>query len=315
MNRINRYTGEWMKRMPGRKGIEARVQKWLSHPSVAQFLRDHPQVSKKTLVRSLARVRQFVQEQENCAKCPGLDRCPNLVQGHAGQLVYSGGYVELSMQPCDKLRVRMEEERRNRLIRSHYIPRDILSATFETIVLDAGRTEAIRAAIRFCNAFADGRPERGLYLYGPFGVGKSRIAGAMTRELVRHNVDSLMVYVPDFMREMRDAIQEGSLQEKLGRLKKATVLILDDIGAETLTPWTRDEVLGSILQYRVSEGLPVVYTSNLDLDELEDHLAHSHRGGTERAKARRIMERIRHYVDVYPVEGPNRRLMKGTEGS
>lgn len=311
MNRIDRYTGEWLKRMPGRKGMEVRVQEWLSHPSVVQFLQDHPQVSKRDLLRSLARVRQFVQERENCAKCPGLNNCPNLVAGHAGQLVYSGGYVDLAMKPCDKLKERREEERRNRLIRSHYIPQDILSATFETIIPDTGRSEAIRAAIRFCNAFAGGKPKRGLYLYGPFGVGKSRIAGAMTRELVRHNVDSLMVYVPDFMREMRDAVQEGSLGEKLDRLKKASVLILDDIGAETLTPWTRDEVLGSILQYRVSEGLPVVYTSNLDLDELEDHLAHSQRGGTERAKARRIMERIRHYVDVYLVKGPNRRLKKG----
>ena len=171
MNRIDRYTGEWMKRMPGRKGMEARVQAWLSHPAVAQFLRDHPQVTRKTLVRSLARVRQFVQEQENCARCPGLDKCPNLVRGHAGRLVYSGGYVDLVMKPCDKLKARMEEEKRNRLIRSHYIPRDILSATFETIIPDAGRTAAIRAAIRFCNAFADGKPKRGLYLYGPFGVG------------------------------------------------------------------------------------------------------------------------------------------------
>lgn len=310
MNRIDRYTGEWMKKMPGKKKMEARVQAWLSHPAVNRFLQNHPQVSRKNLIRSLARVRQFVQEQENCANCPGLDNCPNLVQGHAGHLVFSGGYVDLAMQPCDKLKARREEEKRNRLIRSHYIPRDILSATFETIDPDPGREEAIRAAIRFCNAFADGRPERGLYFYGPFGVGKSRIAGAMTRELVRHNVDSLMVYVPEFMREMRDAVQEGSLSEKLDRLKKASVLILDDIGAETLTPWIRDEVLGAILQYRVSEGLPVVYTSNLALDELEDHLAYSQRGGTERAKARRIMERIRHYVDVYLVKGSNWRLKK-----
>ncbi len=42
----------------------------------------------------------------------------------------------------------------------------------------------------------------------------------------------------------------------------------------------------------------MVITSNLDLDELEDHLAHSDKGGIERLKAKRIMERIRHYVDV-----------------
>jgi primosomal protein DnaI len=121
-----------------------------------------------------------------------------------------------------------------------------------------------------------------------------------------------MVYVPEFVREVRDAISEGSVMDKLDALKKVSVLILDDIGAETLTPWIRDEVLGAVLQYRVAEGLPVIYTSNLSLDELEDHLAYSHKGGVERTKAKRIMERIRHYVDVYFVDGPNWREIRGS---
>ena len=31
------------------------------------------------------------------------------------------------------------------------------------------------------------------------------------------------------------------------------MLLLDDIGAETVTEWSRDEVLGTILQYRMEE--------------------------------------------------------------
>lgn len=40
-------------------------------------------------------------------------------------------------------------------------------------------------------------------------------------------------------------------------LKMQTVLILDDIGAEFLSSWFRDEILGAILQYRMMERLPV----------------------------------------------------------
>lgn len=93
-------------------------------------------------------------------------------------------------------------------------------------------------------------------------------------------------------------------------LKEVPVLILDDIGAETLSPWARDEVLGAILQYRVSENLPVLYTSNYTYDELEEHLAHSQKAGVEQLKAMRIMERIRYYTDAYKVDGINRRIRK-----
>lgn len=33
------------------------------------------------------------------------------------------------------------------------------------------------------------------------------------------------------------------------------VLLIDDIGAENNSPWSRDEVLGTILQYRMDSDL------------------------------------------------------------
>lgn len=215
----------------------------------------------------------------------------------------------MQLKPCQRLLSYQEQQRLNQLIQSHYIPKDILEGTFEEIDIDPERSAAIEAAIQYCYAFSEGKPSKGLYLYGNLGVGKSRIAGAIARELVHYGVDSIMVYVPDFMREIKDAIREGAVNDKLDALKTASVLILDDIGAESLSPWVRDEVLGAILQYRVAEGLTTVYTSNLALDELEDHLSHSNKGGIERMKAKRIMERIRYYVDIYLVEGPNRRKL------
>src|SRR5690606_12662933 len=118
---------------------------------------------------------------------------------------------------------------------------------------------------------------------------------------------SYMVYFPDFMRELNDSIAEKTLNEKVDYLKQVDVLILDDIGAEYLTPWKRDEVLGAILHYRYAERLPTIYTSNLSLDQLEEHLANAVKGDADWVKAKRIMERIRHYVIALTVIGPNRR--------
>src|SRR5690606_7794142 len=130
---------------------------------------------------------------------------------------------------------------------------------------------------------------KGLYLYGKFGVGKTFIMGAIANELADRQIETMLVYTPDFFREMKQSIGDGTITEKLDRVKNAQVLILDDIGAEGISSWIRDDVLGVILQYRMMENLPTLFTSNYDFDELEEHLAYSERSGYERLKAMRIM--------------------------
>ena len=170
--------------------------------------------------------------------------------------------------------------------------------------------DAILAMMDFCSSCNPGQTDMGIYLYGPLGVGKSRIVAAAARKLAERHIASIMVYVPDFFREIKESIGENAVGKKIDTLKKVPVLILDDIGAETMSAWARDEVLGAILQYRVSEKLPTIYTSNYTLDELEEHLSYSHKSGIEEMKAKRIMERIRFFSNAYYVGGVNRRKQR-----
>ena len=89
------------------------------------------------------------------------------------------------------------------------------------------------------------------------------------------------------------------------KVKKCDLLLIDDIGAETVTSWNRDEVLGTILQYRMQESLPTFFTSNLSLKELEVHLAGNDSEG--KIKARRIIERIKYLTDNITMIAENRR--------
>lgn len=286
---------------------EERLKQLLVHPRLRRFREEHPTVMRSAYLRSLNRLDQYVREWDYCDNCPGLKACPNLVKGHQPHLIPYAGYLDLHLRPCSLKQKADQEKLRRSKIRSHYIPEDVLAQTFEGLEIDAAREEAIFAAMRFAAEYRPQEKRKGLYLYGDFGVGKSSIAGAMAQELARRNIAVYMVFVPEFFRELKEAIQDGSFQEKIESLKRVSVLILDDIGAEALSPWLRDEVLGSILQYRVSKGLPTVYTSNLNYDELEEHFAYSQRSGYEALKAGRIMERIRHETDAYHVGGANRR--------
>ncbi|WP_164491634.1 primosomal protein DnaI [Staphylospora marina] len=286
---------------------EAMLRTLLRHPDVRRFAERHPELPLDCYRRSLILLSQFVTERTSCRQCPGLEKCPNSAPGHYPVLEQYGLAISLKLTECSKLRSHKESERRRSLIRSHHIPVEIRNATFESVELSAKREEAVSAAIDFCMEFENGLPDKGLYLYGPFGVGKSYIAGAVTNQLASIGIASVMVHLPALVEEMKGAINENSVSDKVDALKTTTVLILDDIGAETLTPWIRDDILSVIFQYRMTEHLPTIYTSNLSLDELEEHFAHTGKGGFEPLKAKRLMERIRPFVRPILVEGRNRR--------
>src|SRR5690625_3378242 len=113
--------------------------------------------------------------------------------------------------------------------------------------------------------------------------------------------------MPEFVHQMREAIKNNTVQEQMDKFKYSDVLMFDDIGAETLSAWFRDEILGSILQYRMMENLPVFFTSNYNFEQLEQHLALTSKGGIEKVKAGRIMERIQQVSKEVPLIGENLR--------
>ncbi|HAQ1031628.1 TPA: primosomal protein DnaI, partial [Enterococcus faecium] len=94
---------------------------------------------------------------------------------------------------------------------------------------------------------------------------------------------------------------------KLDAVKRSPILMIDDIGADAMSSWIRDEVFGVILQYRMQEQLPTFFSSNFTMDELEQHLSVTQRGDEEPLKAKRIMERIRYLTKEIEMTGRNRR--------
>lgn len=83
-----------------------------------------------------------------------------------------------------------------------------------------------------------------------------------------------------------------TFKEVIEYIKKVDLLLIDDLGAENLTAYNRDEILCPILQYRMDNNLTTFITSNLNIDDLSMHLSSS-KNGVEIIKAGRIISRIR----------------------
>lgn len=298
---------KWMNKNKNfQQAYEEQKQKVLADARVKAFLHDHPEIDEKTVNRNLVTLFEFI-NQTPCEKCSSVENCNNLMKGYTPILEYANDDIRIAYQKCYKLVNKEKNERAEKLIKSLYMPKEILEARIENIDPDPVRAPAVKEIYQFAQEAKNKLPEKGLYFSGPFGVGKTYLLGALANRLSEYNISSTLIYMPEFVRELRDAIKDDTVTEKINLFKTADVLMLDDIGAETQSAWSRDEVLGSILQYRMMERLPVFFTSNYTMDQLEKQIAVTNRGEVEEIKAGRIMERIRQVSKEVPVSGKNRR--------
>ncbi|WP_100331810.1 primosomal protein DnaI [Bacillus xiapuensis] len=309
MKKIDKTLNKLTKSPDFQARYESMRQEILRDPAVQQFLQEHQQeLTPDVLNRNLMKLYEYKTQSISCDQCPSLGECVNVMKGFEPKLVWRRGGIDIDYHRCPR-KIRDDEQRKNeKLISSLYVPKDILDAKFTNLDLgDQDRWKAIEAAQSFTEAYAENSHAKGLYIYGPFGVGKSYLLGAIANDLAEAGVSSLIVYFPEFVREIKQSFSDHSMNSKLDVVKKAPVLMIDDIGAEAMSSWMRDEILGTILQFRMLENLPTFFTSNFGYTELEHHLTYSQRGEKEEMKAKRVMERIRYLTVPVGMQGKNRR--------
>jgi len=275
-------------------------------PDVREFLAANKELLDKTAIeRSASKLYEFVSEKQKAEKMNG-----GLAPGYTPKLILNNHRIDVTYEPTPELISRRAEEKIKNRIQSVFMPKDLKSASFETFDVTRKRQEALEKAMLFIESYLD-EPKafhKGLYLHGAFGVGKTYLLGAIAHELSEQGYPSTIVHFPTFAVEMKNSIGKNTTEDKLDSFKRAKILMIDDIGADSMSSWIRDDVLGVILQYRMQQELPTFFTSNFDMDQLEnEHLTFSQRGENEPLKAKRIMERIRFLAEEVEMSGENRR--------
>ncbi|HJE87129.1 primosomal protein DnaI [Levilactobacillus brevis] len=275
-------------------------------PTVTKFYQDHQaELADDVMTRSAAKLYEFVSEREKLAKGGST-----FATGYEPQLIVSNHLIDVAYVPtADTLEKQAQQQLRQR-VKSVAMPKNIRDASLAHFDQDEDRAEALMAALDFIDAY-EANPKRrhqALYLAGSFGVGKTYLLAAVANQLATDGFSTTLVHFPSFAVEMKNAIAQNGVAEKLDALKKAPILMIDDIGANAMSAWVRDDVLGVILEYRMQEELPTFFSSNFSMAQLEkEHLRISTRGDDEPLKAQRLMQRIRFLAREITMVGVNRR--------
>lgn len=284
-----------------RQSYDQLVVEIMQDKEVADFIRQQG-LNQDEISRSISKFYEFINERN---KFQSQDDS-YIAKGYQPVLVMNQGYADVSyLETAELVELRKLEAIKDR-IQLINLPASLKNVT----IADLDRQDENRVGIML--AISDfvkrvGQDNKGIYLYGTFGIGKSYLMAYLANLLSKtHLLSTTMLHYPTFVVDIKNAIKDGSVKDRIDEVKTAQVLVLDDIGAEQHSSWIRDDVLQVILQYRMQENLPTFFTSNFSFADLERHFS-AGKSGDETWQAKRVMERIRFLAQEMHLQGVNRR--------
>lgn len=207
-----------------------------------------------------------------------LDRCPDC--GGTGFVVpdLPPGHPNFGKAvPC-QCRAQEQYERKLRKLNSLGALGAVAHLTFSTFIsepshLITDRLVNMRRAFDTCLSYAS-NPDGWLLITGAYGCGKTHLAAAIANARLAEGYSAIFMTVPDLLDHLRAAFNpnsETAYDELFEQVRNTPLLILDDLGAQSSTPWAQEKLF-QLFNHRYNAQLPTVITTNLRLDELEPRL-------------------------------------------
>jgi DNA replication protein DnaC len=149
--------------------------------------------------------------------------------------------------------------------------------------------KSLQKALKAAHNFSE-KPKGWLVFEGTYGCGKTHLAAAIANYRSGLGDPPLFVMVPDLLDHLRAAFSPNagtSYDRRFDEVRTASLLVLDDLGSQSATPWAKEK-LHQLLNYRYNAELPTVIT--VAKESLEQHQV------DERIITRMLDERICDYV-------------------
>jgi DNA replication protein DnaC len=228
--------------------------------------------------------RQHRQVSGFCPSCISLLDCPLPTKGWR-PIPPDQTYPEWAYEKCQNLKIAEQDRQYRQTVSARWSERNL--TTYQV-------TDDNREAYDVCKAYAkklSPATTRGLYIFGPVGVGKSHLGVGIIKTAFQKGLYGAVINVPSTLRKIRDSFKDHSVvvQDEV-YAKKRFVVLLDDIGAENATPWAI-ETIYSIVDARYESNLPTIITSNCSPAELTKDIG------------ARSTDRIREMCDIVEIRG------------
>jgi DNA replication protein DnaC len=177
--------------------------------------------------------------------------------------------------PCRCTLQEREKEQQGRLRRYSGLELELLKRmTFDNFKkrvnlppeLQEHLAKLLKEALEFAKS-----PEGWFVFQGVTGCGKTHLAAAIANYRLKEGQPVKFVVVPDLLDHLRSTFNPESpvtYDQLFEEVKNAPLLILDDYGEQSTTPWAQEK-LYQIINHRYNARLATVITTRLTTDEMD----------------------------------------------
>ncbi|NKQ37560.1 MAG: ATP-binding protein [Chloroflexi bacterium] len=170
--------------------------------------------------------------------------------------------------PCRCYEAVLAAQREQSLLRNGRLPPGLQQMTFQTFVA-ASRKQSVAQAQ--CREFAR-NPQGWLLLAGKSGSGKTHLAAAVANARLAQQQPVNFTNTADLLDVIRSAYDSHTYDETFRAICEAPLLILEDLGHENRTPWSREK-LYQLLSYRALHQLALMATTSYEVARLDGRIA------------------------------------------
>lgn len=211
----------------------------------------------------------YKEDLDICKGCKSLNSCPKISKGMVRQFNFQDGTVNLSLTPCRYGQAHFYDQNILNSILLKNVNNRILLTKPSDLTFNHDPESNGTAIIKMMSDYIKKPIHKGFYLYGAGGTGKSTVMGFLIRCLVIKGYKCGYIHFPTFLMDLKSSFGNEGINSSIELMKNLDYLVIDDVGGESVTPWSRDEVLSAILAYRLQNEKATFFTSEYSLEKLK----------------------------------------------
>lgn len=255
--------------------------------------------------------KEYVERKKKCLDCHSLNQCMQDTKGYILELEYDRVLMK-NLNACEY----KKEEAHKYAHKKQFLICDMsdeqLLYNFKNIKLENEKISYIELVAQMVETCHKDSKE-GYFLCGDTGSGKTYLSCCFVNEMAKQGKKCVFVNVAGCMNTLKKLMFDKDAYGKyIDAMRNADVVVFDDIGGESVSNWTRDEILLPILNERMEKGRTTLFTSNYNFENLEKYYALNSKLINDQVGAKRLVERMKALSMEKVVKCPNRRLKNGS---
>jgi len=231
----------------------------LSDPDILKIVQDL-KMSQEEIDRYLGWLVSFHDTLQVCKNCKGINKCQNEFKGVVPYIERKEGELVQNYKPCELF-----------YKNSKYVIKDFSGIFDDASLFNIRTTGNLGKLVVKMFSYLNNNEQKGFTLIGKSGSGKTYAMAALTNEFAKNGVRVAFVDTKKLVKDSKQMLfikEKSAYEDLLNSLYEVPVLVLDNLGDETKSEWSRDELLGTIFTTRNKNNLLTFVTSKYELSEL-----------------------------------------------